>query len=1017
MRYIDQKQIFDKTNQGLTVFEHFFPHADLKDTRKKFKLRDKEKTASARVTWHNGLWRITDFGNQGEVNGLNCIDFVKWFQGMEYYDALQYIEQVIIHADCSSADFQKSKFAPDYEWREMEPDDKKKEYKFTFKEKPSKSDLSVIGRYVNKEILELFDCKVIEKYEYCSTSIKHNKDVVHIFKSNETYPIFLFDYGTFKKLYRPLDKEKKNRFLYIGEKPKKYIYGLKQLKKSDNEFTNPDADDEEAVKRPDEKPDAVVRDLFRCSGESDAMNLAALGFHVYWLNSESAELAYDEYKELDDMCENHYQIMDLDPTGRTQAMKNAMKYISLYNIELPEWLRLKDDWRGNPCKDLKDFVNISGDDEDQTRYNFLVLKRNARRVKFWHKSVNKKDKNEDIQINMEYFFFFLRANGFYQMESIYHKKAGYCYVQVTNNKMVELIHPDDMKRRIKRFTKDWIKSKNLMDGVAILNKITTSAQLTEGNFETIDEIKCNFKNYDRETEYMHFRNCSIRITRDKIERIKHDDVPNYILKELKVAEKVLSQMVDRNMQVIEKVDKDGTKQFQPAIEVNATPEYQKLLDRKAAANNDDERQDVNVDIAQFPETDKYQVTIHDKEFIFTNFMRDISRLHWRKELEKKQELTLTEKNEEMQALANLMFVLGYHCAQYKDPGKPWLTFLQDMKISEIGHASGRSGKSVFESAPTYVRISFYKGGRALVDKNVYQFFYDGFTEFHDYIEIDDIYEYADFSFFYTQITGKREINPKNYTPFTLDYKDSGKMLISSNYELPNIDNSMLARLLNAGVSDYYHEATKFNDYKETRSPLTKYARRLYEDFTDEEWVKFYNFVAYCIQLQMRFDKINPPMGDLEKRQLRRAMTTGLGRDEDFFKWANDYFIKPDFTPIPEFSPKENGYFNTLVIRENAFDNFRTRLSRKQESDYRSGKFKHHLQAWCDYWGYVLNPTDKCTDRDHNRIIRTIDGASRECFYISSLKPPEEPGKPFVSDDPKNNPVLPFVEEDKEELPF
>jgi hypothetical protein len=993
MRYIDQKEIYNQTEQGLTIFQYYFPSEDLKNSRKKFKERPSEKSASALVTWYMGLWRITDFGNQAEINGLSAIDYVKWREGFEYYDALRFIEEVIIGRIVTTDSFQKSRFTAEYESREMGPEDKKGEYKFIFKTDPTKQDLTSIGRYVNKETLELFNCRTIQQYEYCAFSKKQNKDIVHIFKSHDTYPMFLFDYGDFKKLYRPLDREKKNRFLYIGQKPKKFIYGLKQIKRSDNEFADQESED---IKMPEDKPGAKVRDLFRCSGESDALNLASLGFHVYWLNSESADFTYDEFKELDDLCESHYQIMDLDSTGRSQALRNAMKYISLYNIELPEWLRLKDDWRGNPCKDLKDFLNISGDDEDQTRYNFLVLKRNARRVKFWWKN-NEKGK-EDIQINMEFFFFFLRANGFYQMDSIYHKKAGYCYTYVTNNKMVELIHPDDMKRRVKRFTKEWIKSKNLMDGIAILNKINTSAQLTEGNFETIDEIKCSFKNYDRFTEYMHFNNCSIRVTKDKIEKVKHEDVPNYILKSLNVSNKILSDLIDRNMQVIEK----------PAIEVNATSVYQSLLDRLASAKTDEERQNINIDLAKLPDTEKYTVEIHDKDFIFASYLRDIARVHWHKELEKKEVLTETEKKEEMLSLANIMFVLGYHCSQYKDPGKPWLTFLQDMKISEVGKASGRSGKSILSMAPTKVRISFYCGGRKLNNKDEYKFLYDGVTEFHDFYEIDDYHEFADFGFFYTQVTGKREINPKNYAPFVLDYEDSGKMLISSNYELPNVDSSTLGRLLNCGVSDYYHEQTKFNDYKETRSPLIKFGRRIYNDFTDEEWVKFYNLIAYCIQLQMRFYKIQPPMNNLEKRQLRRAMSAGLGRDEIFFTWANNYFIRmPNGISNLIVSPPEHGYFNFLFLREDAFENFKsTSLTKNQANEYKPAAFKNHLSAWCEYNGFEFNPLDKCTDRQNRRILKTIDSSTRECFYISTLRTSEgidnEP-KVVMNDEPSEVP--------------
>jgi hypothetical protein len=58
---------------------------------------------------------------------------------------------------------------------------------------------------------------------------KHNRDVVHVFKATKDYPIFLFDYKDFQKLYRPHEIEKKHRFLYIGQKPKEYVYGLEQI--------------------------------------------------------------------------------------------------------------------------------------------------------------------------------------------------------------------------------------------------------------------------------------------------------------------------------------------------------------------------------------------------------------------------------------------------------------------------------------------------------------------------------------------------------------------------------------------------------------------------------------------------------------------------------------------------------------------------------------------------------------------------------------------------------------------
>jgi hypothetical protein len=235
------------------------------------------------------------------------------------------------------------------------------------------------------------------------------------------------------------------------------------------------------------------------------------------------------------------------------------------------------------------------------------------------------------------------------------------------------------------------------------------------------------------------------------------------------------------------------------------------------------------------------------------------------------------------------------------------------------------------------------------------------------------------------VTGNREVNSKHISKQILSYDCSGKMIVSSNYELPNMDSSTIARLLNGAVSDYYHEKTKLNDYRENRSPLTKFGRLLFDDFTDDEWNRFYNFMAYCIQLQMRFFKIQPPMENLMKRQLRRFMTRGVSKDEEFFTWANHYFTIPP-EPRPQISPENVGYFNVYFKREAAFEDFKLTLSQEQSRKYKSNQFKMSLNAWCEYHGYILNPPALCTGAnsdEERRILKKIDEKTTECFFIST----------------------------------
>ena len=968
-KYIDEREVYALTNQGIDIFQHLFPGVDLSNPKKHFKIRADEKTPSAAVSWFGGFARITDYGDRQNVNSLKAVPYLMKHMGLDYYNALVYIQDVIIRRDIGSDGFRATKWAPEYEKLQPEPGDKAGQYNFTFKEKPTETDLASIGRYVTAEILRKYNGKSVAEYTYVQN--KDGKLIKHRFAATEDYPIFLFDYGDFQKIYKPHEQKKKYRFVFVGQKPADYIFGLDQVKNAPNEFIT--AGEEETVSEPPSyKPNAIVKDLFRCTGESDALNLASLGYHVYWLGSETVNLNWSRFREIDDLCESHYQIMDLDSTGKQAALDNALKFYTLYTIELPKWLTERKDWRGNPCKDLKDFINTAGDKKEATEYAFSVLKANARRVKFWDKIVEKKKVNYNI--NMEFFYFFLKANGFYQMESIYHKKAGYCYVHI-QGKVAYLIHPDNIKRIIKRFTKEWIQKKQIKEGIKLLNKINTSTQISEANLETIEETALEFRNHDARNEYIHFSNgSSLHISPDEIKQVPHDKVPNFILGSLEVNKNTISHLCQHEIRITK-----------PPIEVQPSAKLKALLEKLHAAKNSNEREYLNYEISRIEEIDRYEIIINDPDFIFVQFLQDLSRIHWRKELEHETELSDIDIKEQNLVLANLLFILGYHCQQYKDPGKPWLTFLQDMKISEVGEASGRSGKSLLSKAPTYVRASFYKGGRSLDDKSAFQFFYDGYTEFHDYIEVDDLAEYADMGWFYTQITGNREVNPKNYAPFTLDYRDSGKMLISSNYELPNVNSSTIARMLNAGVSDYYHEKTRYNDYKETRTPFAKFGRLLYDDFTHDEWNKFYNLMAYCIQMNMRFNKIQPPMLNIEKRQARRAMTQGLGKDEVFLHWANDYFVPYTGKPEdrPEVSPEDAGYLNTLIIKDVAFEQFCIRLSKKQKSDYRITKFKRHVEAFCDYYAYEFNPSH--LSDSNGRILKTLDGKTRECFYISTVK--------------------------------
>ena len=59
-----------------------------------------------------------------------------------------------------------------------------------------------------------------------------------------------------------------------------------------------------------------------------------------------------------------------------------------------------------------------------------------------------------------------------------------------------------------------------------------------------------------------------------------------------------------------------------------------------------------------------------------------------------------------------------------------------------------------------------------------------------------------------------------------------------------------------------------------------------------------------------------------------------------------------------------------------------------------------VKAWCEYYGYEINPLQCCNIKEARRITRNIQGKTQEILFISRVKsgeeltPAEAEGMPF-----------------------
>ena len=935
MSYVKDTDILDATNGGLDIIKSYYPLAEESNQgarTKHFKLRESEKTASAALKrLENGVWVVTDFGgNQVSRNGIQVCMFE---DNKTYGEACAFLGA---RYQIKGAELEIYK--PIIEVRALAKDETPGSYHFTYKEF-SEKELATIGLRVNAMHCNGFKMKSCQSFAYC----KANETIVTT--ATDDYPIFVFDFGTWQKIYQPNSFEKQYRFRYAGTKPSKHMFGLdlieaefKRIKKAQEEedgFDDMDDEDEEGTsKRKDPRLDAV----FIVSGGSDGLNLYSFNKFPIWFNSESEHLDWEEYKKLKIYAKEIYYIADLDSTGVKQAVAMGLKFLDIKLLWLPEKLKKFKDKRGNPCKDFKDFVSKYYQKGKEHKFIASLDKMvaNALPMQFWTEYKTAKKVNYNLSNTRLYHFLSNLGFGRYESENL---KEGFLYIRKEGS-IIKVLHPYEIENFVHSFLEERQQHPNLRD------YIYKSPQLSERSLSKLPKLEVDFTDADKQTQYLFFPKKVWKITAEGITEYKPGEVDKFIWED---------KIIDFNV-----------KKEEPHFNITT-----------------DADGDLDIEIIK-------------KDNPFFNYLINTSRVHWRKELEdsfdgrpekeadeyfKKNRFNIAgpnlsedEKLEQKQHLINKIYSIGYMLHKYKDESKAWCVFAMDNKISEAGESHGGSGKSLcYGYLNNILKRRFYLKGR---DEKLTQndFIYHGVTEDTDYIMIDDASQYLRFDFFFSEITGSLKVNPKNAQPFEIPFAQAPKFVISSNFTIRDMDPSTARRLLLAVFSDYYHY-NKDGEYREERQVSDDFGgRNLFKDFTDPEWNAYYNFAAQCLQFFLAHSKkVDPPMDNVTKRSLQAEM------GDAFIGWAEAFF-KTEVTELEETG--EYKYLDSYFSKEMAFDDF---VKATKQNKWSSTKFKKALKAFCQLHGYILNPKD--LQNSGNRIVQKIGDKTQEVIFIRTVETP------------------------------
>ena len=933
MSYVKDIDILEKTDGGLEIILHYYPQAAkvVHKAAKSFKIRESEKTASANIhKLPNGVWVVTDFGGDSTPrNGIQvCMieDNVNYHKACEILGARYHIEGAKMQV-----------FTPTITKRPLKADEQKGQYIFEYHDKLTETQLKMLGPRVNQAHCTEINLKSCKSFTFC----KENEAIITT--ATDEYPIFVFDFGTWQKIYQPNSFEKQYRFRYAGEKPKRHVWGLaaiekefnKRKKRQEEEDSLEDYEEEEGSKKKKKKFDPRLDRVFIASGGSDGLNLRSFEHYPIWFNSESEKIEFDEYKKLKTYAKEIIYLGDLDSTGVNAAIETGLKYLDIKLLWLPNSLKTYKDKRGNPCKDFKDYVEKFYNKDNSSVFvnGFNRLISNSLPLQFWTESFGQ---NGKIQYNLSntrlYHFLSLLGFGRYETET---NKEGFFYIKKEGS-IVRILEP----YQIENFVHEFLELRGMNPDLR--DYVYKSNQLGERSLSKLPSLHIDFNSADRETQYMFFTKKVWKITGSEILEYKQGEVNKFIWED---------KIVDFDI----KLDDPHFKIFKD-------------------------------------QSDNFDIEIINKDNMFFNYLINTSRVHWKEELEdyfegKPKEEFEAEKyfkenkfniagpnlsadkiHEQKQHLINKIFSIGYALHQYKNYNKPWAVFAMDNKISDLGESHGGSGKSLCYSFLNKIlkRRVYLKGRDPKLTQN--DFIYHEVSEDTDYILIDDATQYLNFDFFFSEITGSLKVNPKNGSPFEIPFEKSPKFIFTSNFSLRNVDPSTARRLLITVFSDYYHGQNE-EEYKQVRKVSDDFdGKNLFTDFDWQQYNYYYNFCAQCIQFYLSCEeKINPPMENVTKRTLQAEM------GDAFMGWAEGFFgqMNPDNVSFK--------YRDVIFSKEVAFEEF---IKATKQVKWTQTKFKKAISAYCKWNSWVLNPKDM-HNSSGGRIIKSIDGKSQEVLYIST----------------------------------
>ena len=306
-------------------------------------------------------------------------------------------------------------------------------------------------------------------------------------------------------------------------------------------------------------------------------------------------------------------------------------------------------------------------------------------------------------------------------------------------------------------------------------------------------------------------------------------------------------VVDLPMQVNRHaiMDHDYHPLHTPLFEINENPDFKHREEahRQLLASGTLSEDDVDKETAEFIaykrlERYKLRFTRDMKDMSpCMQYLYDISRMHWRKEITK-MPLTLEEKQRQDMNFVSKACAVGYVLSRYRTNAQQQMSVFTDATVADEGKSSGGTGKSLMFELLSLVRKVYKIQGKAFKKKENIAKNFQGFEDtVHSICFIDDLRQDISGDEFYN-LTDSVVVKSLYKDEYMLPKERTPKFFVTMNNMSFDLSHGSTARRIYLGmVSDYYHAGNYTGTVSEW-SPYRKFGKDIIQNATSEELILY-----------------------------------------------------------------------------------------------------------------------------------------------------------------------------------